>query len=196
MQAKDEDEFVDMLWTMVHHNSGPIAIRYPRGAGTGAKPKETPQILPIGKAEVTKHGTQAALFGLGNMHDLAVKAAALLEADGISTAVINPRWIKPMDAATLEFFARSVDVIGTAEDHVLHNGYGAAVMEHLNTAGIPTSVVRVGWPDEFVEHGAVNILRNKHGITPEALAEKVKTALAARKSSSASRGVAPQPVAA
>ncbi len=172
MQPKDEEEFADMLWTMANY-SGPIAIRYPRGAGTGAKPKEQPKLLEIGKAEVVRHGKQVAIFGLGNMCSVALKTAEMLEAQGISTAVINPRWIKPLDAGTIEFFARSADVVCTIEDHVLHNGFGCAVIEHLNDAGIKTPVVRVGWPDQFVEHGAVDILRKKHGLTAEAAVEKI-----------------------
>ena len=181
MQPKDEDEFVDMLWTMVHYTAGPIAIRYPRGVGTGVVPKDQPKLLEIGKAEVVKHGTRVAFIGLGGMCQMAEQAAAQLEAQGISAAVINPRWIKPLDTGTLEFFARSVDVICTLEDHVLHNGFGCAIIEHLNDAGIKTPVVRVGWPDQFIEHGAVEILRKKHGLTAEAAVEKVLAALAANK---------------
>ncbi len=173
MQPKDEDEFVDMLWTMANHHTGPIAIRYPRGVGTGAVPKEQPKLLEIGKAEVVKHGTRVAIIGLGGMCEMAGEAATILEAQGISTAVINPRWIKPLDAGTIEFFARSVDVICTIEDHVLHNGFGCAVIEHLSDAGIKTQVVRVGWPDQFIEHGAVDILRKKHGLTSQAAVEKI-----------------------
>ena len=185
MQPKDEEEFVDMLWTMANYHTGPIAIRYPRGVGTGAQPKAQPKILEIGKAEVLSHGSsapaQVAIIGLGNMCELAQKAAQLLEAQGISTAVINPRWIKPLDAGTIEFFARSVDVVCTLEDHVLHNGFGCAVIEHLNDAGIKTPVVRVGWPDQFVEHGAVDILRKKHGLTAESAVEKVLPFISAKK---------------
>src|SRR5262249_28699635 len=155
MQPKDEDEFVDMLWTMVNYNAGPIAVRYPRGAGTGAKPKETPKLLEIGKAEVVQHGRDVAIFGLGNMFEVAEEAAGKLKEHGISVALINPRWIKPLDTGTIEFFARSVDILCTIEDHVLHNGFGCAVMEHLHSQQINTPVARVGWPDEFVEHGAV-----------------------------------------
>ncbi len=177
MQPKDEEEFADMLWTMANYNEGPIAIRYPRGAGTGAKPKAQPKLLEIGKAEVVRHGTQGtprvALFGLGSMCAMAEEAADLLEKEGISAAVINPRWIKPMDTGTLEFFARSVEVICTLEDHVLPNGYGCAVMEHLNEARIPVPVVRLGWPDQFIEHGNVPILREKHGLTAKALVARV-----------------------
>jgi 1-deoxy-D-xylulose-5-phosphate synthase len=173
MQPKDEDEFVDMLWTMLHYNSGPIAIRYPRGSGTGAKIKAEPKLLEIGKAEVVKHGRDVAIFGLGAMFEIAEEAARKLEEKGISVALINPRWIKPMDTGTLEFFARSVDVLCTIEDHVLFNGFGCAVMEHLHSQMIHTPVVRIGWPDQFIEHGAVPILRKKYGLTADTLVEKV-----------------------
>jgi 1-deoxy-D-xylulose-5-phosphate synthase len=162
-----------MLWTMAHYNSGPIAVRYPRGSGTGAQIKSEPKLLEIGKAEVVQHGRDVAIFGLGNMFEIAEEAARKLEEKGISVALINPRWIKPMDTGTLEFFARSVDVVCTIEDHVLYNGFGCAVMEHLHSQMINTPVVRIGWPDQFIEHGAVPILRKKHGITADALVEKV-----------------------
>jgi 1-deoxy-D-xylulose-5-phosphate synthase len=179
MQPKDEDEFVDMLWTMAHYK-GPIAIRYPRGAGTGVKPKAQPKILEIGKAEVLRHGKRVALFGLGNMCEVALEAADLLAAQGIDAAVINPRWIKPLDTATLEFFARGCDVICTLEDHVLTNGFGCSVMEFLSERHITTPVVRIGWPDEFVEHGTVPILREKHGLTAKAAVAKILEVLPAR----------------
>jgi 1-deoxy-D-xylulose-5-phosphate synthase len=177
MQPKDEEEFVDMLWTMLNYHQGPIAIRYPRGAGTGAKPKAQPKLLEIGKAEVVQHGREVALIGLGSMFAMAQETAKLLEADGVSVALINPRWIKPLDTGTLEFFARSVDVICTFEDHVLHNGFGCAVMEYLSEARIYTPVVRIGWPDQFIEHGAIPILRKKHGVTAEAAIEKIRPLL-------------------
>src|SRR5436305_11816762 len=173
MQPKNEDEFVDMLWTIANYDSGPIAIRYPRGSGPGAVPKASPKLLDIGKAEVVQHGRDVAIVGLGNMFEVAVEAAEKLEEKGISVALINPRWIKPMDTGTLEFFARSVEVVATIEDHVLHNGFGCAVMEHLHSQQIATPVARVGWPDEFIEHGAVPLLRKKHGISADALVEKV-----------------------
>jgi 1-deoxy-D-xylulose-5-phosphate synthase len=193
MQPRDEAEFVDMLWTMLHYNAGPIAIRYPRGVGTGAQPKAQPRLLEIGKAEVVSHGTapvRVALFGLGNLCAMAEQAARLLEAQGIGAAVINPRWIKPLDTGTIEFFARSVDVVCTLEDHVLHNGFGCAVIEHLNDAGIRTPVVRIGWPDQFIEHGAVDILRKKHGLTPEAAVEKVLPFVKATRRSAPGKSVA------
>ena len=182
MQPKDEDEFADMLWTIVNYHEGPIAIRYPRGSGTGIVPKKTPQILEIGKSEVLRHGSRAAIIALGNMCELALEAATSLEQMGISTAVINARWIKPLDTATIEFFARGCEVVCTMEDHVLHNGFGCAVIEHLSEQKITTPVVRVGWPDQFIEHGTVPILRAKHGITAAAAVEKILSVIPARKS--------------
>ena len=167
MQPKDEDEFVDMLWTMANYEKGPIAIRYPRGNGPGVTPKEKPVLLEIGKAEVLAEGSDVALVGLGAMFEIAQKAKVELEKQGLSVALINPRWIKPLDAGTLEDQARKVKVVCTLEDHVLMNGFGCGVMELLSSAGIQTPVVRIGWPDEFIEHGNVPVLRSNHGLTVE-----------------------------
>ncbi|MFM8983638.1 MAG: transketolase C-terminal domain-containing protein, partial [Spartobacteria bacterium] len=92
---------------------------------------------------------------------------------------INPRFIKPLDTAVLEKFARQCKVIATFEDHVLHNGFGCSVIEHLHEAGIHTPVIRLGWPDEFIEHGTVPILREKHGLTPGHAVARIKAQLEA-----------------
>ena len=173
MQPKDEEEFVDMIWTMANHDTGPISIRYPRGTGTGSKPRPQPKLLTLGQAEVLKQGTRAAIFALGPMCEIALATAELLEAKGISTAVINARWIKPLDSETLDLFARNAEVVCTMEDHVMLNGFGAAVMEHLCEARITTPVVRIGWPDQFIEHGSVPTLRKLHGLTAEHALEKM-----------------------
>lgn len=177
MQPKDEDEFVDMLWTMAQYDRGPIAIRYPRGSGVGAKPKEKPVLLQIGRAEVVAADGEVALLGLGAMFELAVETRRLLAAQGISAALVNPRWIKPLDGEVLERFGRQCRVLCTLEDHVLHNGFGCAVIEHLHDAGITTPVVRIGWPDRFIEHGSVPLLRQRHGVTAENAVEKILRAL-------------------
>jgi 1-deoxy-D-xylulose-5-phosphate synthase len=174
-----------MLWTMANHNEGPIAIRYPRGSGTGVQPKAQPKLLEIGKAEVVKHGStqpvRVAILGLGGMCQMAEEAAKTLEEQGISTAVVNARWIKPLDAGLIEFFARSVDVICTIEDHVLHNGFGCSVIEHLADQRITTPVVRIGWPDQFIEHGSPDVLRSKHGLTADHAVKKILALLPKRK---------------
>ncbi len=177
MQPKDEDEFVDMLWTMANYEEGPIAIRYPRGNGPGVAPKHKPTLLEIGKAEVVSEGQDVALVGLGAMFEIAEKAKVELEKHGLSVALINPRWIKPLDAQTLEAQARKVKVVCTLEDHVLMNGFGCGVMELLTSSGIATPVVRIGWPDEFIEHGNVPVLRANHGLTVENTVATVLKAL-------------------
>ncbi len=177
MQAKDEDEFVDMLWTMANYNAGPTAIRYPRGAGVGATIKPEPKLLEIGKAELISEGHDVLLIGLGDLFDMAVKTKAELEKDGLSVGLINPRWIKPLDASMITEQARKVKVVCTFEDHVLTNGFGVSVIELLNDHDINKTVERIGWPDEFIEHGKPDILRLKHGISVENAVAKIKAQL-------------------
>lgn len=167
MQPKDEDEFVDMLWTMANYDDGPTAIRYPRGAGMGVPPKAEPQLLEIGKAELIQEGTDVCLIGLGHLFEMAVETKDKLEALGYSVTLINPRWIKPLDAEMIKKYAGQSKVVCTFEDHVLLNGFGASIIELLHDSGITTHVERIGWPDEFVEHGKVPTLREIHGLTTE-----------------------------
>lgn len=184
MQPKDEDEFHDMLYTMSQH-PGPSAVRYPRGPAKGVVIKKQPKALEIGKAEVIKHGDcsskfqgrRVAIWGLGNMLDMAIEAADLLEQQGVSCAVINPRFIKPIDTGTLDFFSRNVDAIATIEDHVINGGFGSIVAEELDKLGIAIPVVKIGWPDQFIEHGAIHLLREKYGVTTKATIEKILSAL-------------------
>jgi len=173
MQPKDESELVDMLHTMAAYDSGPSAIRYPRGPIKGAAISATPRILEIGKAEIIADGTDVALIGLGSMFEMAEQTKAMLETKGLSVALINPRFIKPLDTAVLEQYARKCRVLCTFEDHVLVNGFGTGVIDHLHAAGIHTPIERIGWPDEFIEHGKPEILRDLHGLTPQVAAAKV-----------------------
>lgn len=173
---KDEDEFVDMLYTAAQH-PGPIALRYPRGMGPGAKIKEHPQLIPIGKAEVVKHGRQIAVWSYGQMLPMAEELAVKLEEMGYSVAVINGRFAKPLDTGTLEFFARSAELMFTFEDHALKGGFGSVVLEELEELGMKTPVVRIGWPDEFVEHGKQDGLRKKYGLSVEAALAKAESFL-------------------
>lgn len=173
MQPKDEDEFIDMLWTMANYEDGPIAIRYPRGNGPGAKIKDKPELLTIGEAEVIQEGTDVCLIPLGTMMEVALEAKEALEAKGHSVTLINPRWIKPLDARTITEHAAKAKVVCTFEDHVLYNGFGLSIIELLHDEVIDTPVERIGWPDEFVEHGKPDILRKKHGITAESAIDKI-----------------------
>jgi 1-deoxy-D-xylulose-5-phosphate synthase len=106
---------------------------------------------------------------------IARKAAAQLAAEGFDVAVINPRFTKPLDAGTTEFFGRAADVIATLEDHVIMGGYGSAVLELFSEKGVTTPVVRIGWPDQFIEHATTqDELRRKYGLSVENTVAKVK----------------------
>ena len=167
MAPKDEDELADMMYTALLRN-GPSAIRYPRGTGPGAIIKAQPKALEIGVAEVVQDGHDIAIFGLGAMLAEATRLAGMLEGEGFSVAVINPRFAKPADKECITEYGRRCGLIVTMEDHVLAGGFGSAVLECMQEAELATPVVRVGWPDQFIEHGKVEALRQKYGLTAEA----------------------------
>jgi 1-deoxy-D-xylulose-5-phosphate synthase len=173
MVPKNEDELADMMYTAMLHK-GPSAIRYPRGTGPGVAVKERPVALEIGKAEVVRDGHDVAIFGLGAMLPEAERLAEMLRLEGFSTAVINPRFAKPVDRDCVADFGRRCGLVVTLEDHVLAGGFGSAVMETLNALELQIPVVRVGWPDAFIEHGKVESLRAKYGLTAEAALEKAR----------------------
>ena len=183
MSPANEDEFVDMLFTATHQQH-PVAIRYPRGTAEGVPIKDQPRMLEIGKAEVVRNfaqngGRKVALFALGNMLSLARKTADQLAEEGCDCALINARFIKPLDAQTTAFFARAADVVVTFEDHALAGGYGSAVLELFNHQGLATPVVTIGWPDQFIEHATtVEDLRDRHGLNVVTSVAKIKTCLA------------------
>ncbi len=184
MVPKDEDELQDMMYTAMLHD-GPAAIRYPRGTGPGVAVKQQPVALEIGKAEVIypaeessdtpTSGPDVAIFGLGAMLPEAVRLAGMIEREGLSVAVINPRFAKPIDAACVDQFGRRAGLLITLEDHVLAGGFGSAVLETASALQLPVPVVRIGWPDAF--HRAWQKLSNcanKYGLTAEAAFAQAK----------------------
>jgi 1-deoxy-D-xylulose-5-phosphate synthase len=172
MAPTNEDELADMMQTAMVYE-GPSAIRYPRGTGPGATVKSQPQALAIGKAEVVQEGEDFAILGLGALLPMAKELARALEKLGYSAAVINPRFIKPLDRDLIAGYARHATALVTFEDHVLMGGFGSVVLETLSELGIDTPVIRIGWPDRFIEHGKVDQLRARHGVSVEAALEKL-----------------------
>jgi 1-deoxy-D-xylulose-5-phosphate synthase len=166
MAPTDEDELADMMYTAMLHE-GPSAIRYPRGVGPGVMVKAQPRALPIGQAEVVQEGDEFAILGLGALLPMAKDLAQALGRLGYSAAVINPRFVKPLDRELIAQYARQATAVVTFEDHVLMGGFGSAVLEALNEMGVATPVIRIGWPDQFIEHGKVDALRARHGLTVE-----------------------------
>ncbi|MGD0548127.1 MAG: 1-deoxy-D-xylulose-5-phosphate synthase [Terracidiphilus sp.] len=179
MAPKDEDELADMMATALQL-PGPSAIRYPRGVGPGAALKLEAKPIPFGKAEVLKDGSDVAILGLGPMTTLATELTARLEREGYSAAVINPRFVKPLDREMLLAYAGRVAAFVTFEDHVRMGGFGSAVIETLEDLGSAVPVVRIGWPDQFIAHGKVDDLRAKYGLTVEAALAQVLTLLVHR----------------
>lgn len=177
MQPKDEAELASMLKWMAKYDTGPTAIRYPRGIIKGTPVDGDCAEIVLGKGELLQDGHDVALIGLGTFFEMAEQTKSLLEEKGYSVALVNPRFIKPLDGALLESVARKCKVVCTFEDHVLQNGFGAACIEHLHDAGIHTPVERIGWPDEFIEHGKPEILHELHGLTAEAALGKVLSQL-------------------
>jgi 1-deoxy-D-xylulose-5-phosphate synthase len=180
MAPKDEDELADMIATALQL-PGPCAIRYPRGVGPGALRKPEPQLLAVGKAEILQDGSDVAILGLGPMTVLAQELGARLGRDGYSAAVINPRFVKPLDREMLAGYASRVAAFVTFEDHVKMGGFGSAVIEALAELGSNLPVVRIGWPDHFIEHGKVDDLRAKYGLTVDAAQLQVLPLLSARR---------------
>jgi len=181
MNPKDEDELADMLYTAMLHD-GPSAVRYPRGIGMGAAVKAQPEAIAIGKAELLEHtgNDRVAIFSLGSMLPLAREIAGALAAEGVAAAVINARFAKPLDGAMIEKYGRSAEVLLTLEDHALAGGFGSAVLEELNRLGLHTPVVRVGWPDQFIEHGKPGELREKYGLSVRAAMERLRQYISLR----------------
>lgn len=181
MVPADEDELADMMYTAMLHE-GPAAIRYPRGNGPGVTLKERPAAIPLGRGKVVREGDDVAIFGLGALLPMAQQLADQLNEQGFSAAVINPRFVKPLDRELLAEYARRTGVIVTFEDHVLMGGFGSAVMEALNEMGILVPVVRIGWPDRFIEHGKVDELRERYGISVAMALDKLAPHLVRRSS--------------
>lgn len=173
MQPKDEAELGHMLATMNTISSQPSAIRYPRGTGEGVPMPQELTPLPLGKAEKLADGTDITLLALGNMNGYAAKVRSILAEQGISCAHVNARFISPLDSACILQQAAATRLIVTLEDHVIAGGFGSAVMELLNEHAAATPVLRIGWPNQFIEHGSEAQLRSKYGLTPEAIANRI-----------------------
>ncbi len=159
MAPKDENELQSMVKTAVAYQEGPIAFRYPRGTGVGVKMAAEPQILPIGKSEIVREGEDVLVIAVGNRVYPALEAAQTLADSGISTAVINARFVKPLDTETILPLAERIGKVITIEDGVIMGGFGSAVLEALAAAGIKdVQTTNLGIPDEFIEHGDVQQL--------------------------------------
>ena len=179
MAAADEAELVHMTYTAACHDSGPIAFRYPRGAGVGVPMPETPQRLEIGKGRIVRQGSKIALLSLGTRLAEALKAADQLEAKGLSTTVADLRFAKPLDSEMIEKLIRTHEVVVTVEEGSI-GGLGAHVLTlasdlGLTDAGLKIRTLRL--PDIFQDHDAPEKQYDEAGLNAPNIVDTVLKAL-------------------
>jgi len=200
MAPRDEAMLVNMLRTALEYDQGPIALRYPRGEGTGvAIPAESTPIA-IGTGEILIEADTAttagagtrrvALIGYGSGVGKALEAAEQLRHTDIAVTVVDARFAKPIDAGLMAQLAAEHDLLVTVEEGALAGGFGSAVWETLNDAGTTPRILRVGLPDRFVAHGKPALLHEEVGFTGERIAERVTAAIAGDGASGTIRGSA------
>ena len=179
MAAADEAELVHMVHTMAMHDSGPIAVRYPRGEGRGVPLPETPELLPIGKGRIVRQGSKVAILSLGTRLEEAEKAAEQLEAKGLSTTVADLRFAKPLDEELIRKLLTTHEVAVTVEEAAI-GGLGAHVLtlasdEGLVDAGLKIRTMRL--PDAFQEHDKPEKQYDEAGLNAPQIVDTVLKAL-------------------
>jgi len=175
MAPKDENEFRNMLATMAAYDKGPIAIRYPRGTGRGVPMDERPTPLAIGQGELIRAGKDVVLVAYGTMVSTAEKVAQILEARGLSAAVLNARFAKPLDERLILDWARRIPRVATLEEGALAGGFGDAVLELFVKAPIPGLRTRAfGVPDRLFDHATRDSLLRAAGLTAEPIAAELE----------------------
>ena len=187
MAPRDEAMLVHMLHTALLHDDGPIALRYPRGEGTGVALPAAPEAIPIGAGEIlsevdheealARTGRRVALIGYGTGVGKALEAAAELRGSEIAVTVADARFAKPIDAGLMAQLAAEHDLLVTIEEGVLAGGFGSAVWETLNEAGTTARILRVGMPDRYVTHGKPALLHEEVGFTGKRIAERIAAAI-------------------
>jgi len=188
MAPKDEAELYGMLQAALEHQ-GPCAVRYPRSAAPGAGVRYPADPVEMGRAEVMRDGRHCAIFALGPMAYPALEAGRILSARGVSCAVVNARFVKPLDMSVLTQYASSTGMIITCEDAALPGGLGSAVLEALADAGVrDVRVVRLGIPDRFIEHGRRDDILGELGLDSRGIAAAVLRALSEQADAKGSGG--------
>jgi len=179
MAPSDEAELVHMVHTAVEHDSGPIAVRYPRGNGTGVALPATPELLEIGKGRIVRQGQKVAILSLGTRLGEAQKAADALEARGLSTTIADLRFAKPLDEALIRKLLSTHEVAVTIEEGSI-GGLGAHVLtfasdEGLIDAGLKLRTLRL--PDTFQDQDKPEVQYAQAGLDAEAIVDTVLKAL-------------------
>ncbi len=172
---KDEGELRDMLYTAVNMDS-PAAVRSTRGDGQGVELAKDFQTVEIGQAELLREGQDVAILAVGPLVYKALAAAELLAQNGVSAAVVNMRFVKPLAGEMIKNLL-PVKLLVTVEENSLVGGFGSAVAEYLADSRHQTPLLRLGLPDEFIEQGTQEELLTLCGLQPQQLADKIKERL-------------------
>jgi 1-deoxy-D-xylulose-5-phosphate synthase len=173
MAPKDENELQHMLKTGLSYQ-GPASVRYPRGVSMGVPMDRELKELEIGKAELLRDGTDVAIIAIGVSVWPAVKAAEQLAQDGLSPAVINARFVKPLDQELIVSVAKRVRYVVTVEEGCKMGGFGSAVLEALSDAGVNVKTKILGLPDWYIEQGPQDLLRERYGLTTDGITRSIK----------------------
>ena len=175
MAPRDENQLRNMLYTAVTKINGPVFIRYPRGCGTGVEIDKEASEIPVGLPETIKKGSGIALISIGDIYKTTLETAAILKKYGIEPTIIDARFAKPLNADFYKTIFRGHNMIVTLENNTLTGGFGSAVLELANSLDLKKtpSILRIGLPDSFVEHGDGKLLFKKLGITPEKITEMI-----------------------
>ena len=173
MAPKDEAELQRMLVTCLEH-PGPTALRIPRGSGVGVTLMEEGwEPLPVGCGEVLREGDDLLIVAYGAMVKPALDTATLLEEAGFSATVVNARFLRPLDEALIHPLARRIGRVVTMEEGALPGGFGAAVLESLNDSEITPSLLRIGIPDQLVDHATPQQSKESLQLTPPQMATRI-----------------------
>lgn len=171
----DENELQDLLYTAVYYGK-PFAIRYPRGAGEGIPLSSVLTELPVGKGEIIKDGSDLTIIGIGPVVNQALAAAEALKEEGVDCAVVNARFVKPLDTGLVSSQIRKTRNMLTIEESAFLGGFGSAVMEYIQGLDISDIKARcLGLPDQFIEHGTQEFLRSMFGVDAEGIARYVRS---------------------
>ena len=173
MAPANEQELRDMLYTALYDLNGPVAIRYPRGNGTGIPLQKNFTSIPIGKAQIVRDGNDLSLLSIGNMTSKALEVAELLQREGINATVVNMRFLKPLDTGLIEELAARSTHFVVIEENSMIGGLGSAVIDHLSTKRLNLPVLKVALPDAFVTHGAMNDLYREIGFDTPTMAQNI-----------------------
>jgi 1-deoxy-D-xylulose-5-phosphate synthase len=173
MAPSNEQDLRDMLYTAVNKVKGPVAVRYPRGNGTGVVLRKEFTPLEIGRGVIVREGEHIALLGLGTMTNKALEAATALQAKGLNPIVADMRFLKPLDTEMIDQLARRCTHLVVLEENSTIGGFGSAVLACLNSKGLKNHVLEIGLPDSFVTHGDMESLYHETGLDSPALEERI-----------------------